>query len=453
MLGESALIVVAFVLVLLNGFFVAAEFAIVKVRRTRIDELLARGSRRARLARPILDHLEAYLAACQVGITIASLALGWIGEPALARLLHPLAQGLGLEERTSALAVHGAASSIVAFGIISFLHIVVGEQAPKAWAIQDSESMTLRIALPLRIAYAVLYPGIWVTNRAANLMLHGFGLRSASEKDLAYSPEELELIVATSAEAGALDEHQRRLFENAINLSAKRVREIMVPRMDMVYLLTTDTLEKSLAIIREQQHTRYPLAAADRERVLGMIHTKDLLDRIASGEREIQLEKIVRPVIFVPEVASLDRLLRRYQRTRTHMAIVVDEYGSVAGLVTLEDILEELVGQIRDEFDVDEEDAPVIVGGADETVVEAWLPVDQVAAKLGFKAVGAQATTIGGYVLQLLGRLPRVGSAVVVGPWRVEVAEMEGLRLTQLRFRRKPEGQDAATGSATTGRA
>ncbi|HVY62457.1 MAG TPA: hemolysin family protein, partial [Planctomycetota bacterium] len=439
-LQDLGLIVLTIGLVLLNGFFVAAEFAIVKVRGTRLAEL-AEDDWRARIARTIVGHLDAYLAATQVGITFASLALGWVGEPSVARMLEPLLGALGVH---SARAVHGIATPI-AFAAISFMHIVIGEQAPKAAAIASADRTALWIALPLRAFYLLAFPAIWLTNAASNLMLRIVGLRRASEADLAYSPDELEMIVETSARAGLLNDQERKLLENAIHLSDQRVREIMIPRPDMVCLDSTKPLERNLAIVREQQHTRYPLLAEDGDRVIGFIHVKDLMQALArtgpeareDGER-VSLQKIARPVIFVPEAAPIDRLLRQFQRSRTHLAIVVDEYGSLAGLVTLEDVLEELVGPIRDEFDADERDLPIDARSG-ESVIDAGTPLAQVAETFKFEPAQATVDTIGGYVLQLLGRMPKVGETVAIGRWRVEVAEMEGLRLTRLRFKPRDE--------------
>jgi CBS domain containing-hemolysin-like protein len=436
-LHDLWLILLTIGLVLLNGFFVAAEFAIVKVRGTRVEELAAAGDWRARIARTIVARIDAYLAATQVGITIASLALGWVGEPVVARLIEPLLAEIGV---TGRIALHGIATS-VAFAAISFLHIVIGEQAPKAAAIASSDRTALLIAPPLRLFYIVLFPAIWLTNTASNLLLRIVGLRRASEADLAYSPGELEMIVETSARAGLLNDQERKLLENAIHLSDQRVREIMIPRPDMVCLDATKPLEKNLAIVREQQHTRYPLTTDDRDRVIGFIHVKDLMQAVGRHQGELSLEKIARPVIFVPEAASLDRVLRTFQRSRTHLAIVVDEYGGLAGLVTLEDVLEELVGPIRDEFDADERE-PALEPRSGETVIEAGLPLAQVAETFKFEPAQATVDTIGGYVLQLLGRLPKVGEAVHIGRWRVEVADMDGLRVTRLRF--KPRDERAA---------
>jgi len=444
---EILLLLLTFALVLLNGLFVAAEFAVVKVRPTQIDQLVSEGSRLAGIAQGVLRNLDSHLAACQVGITVASLALGAIAEPALSRLLEPVLVAVGI---TNEAARHGI-SWAIAIGVVSFFHVVVGEQAPKAAAIAAAEKTTLLLAIPIRMSYFVLFPAVWITNVASNGLLKLLGLRQVHESEAAYSPEELETIIDASAKAGLLNDLERRLLQRAMNLSERRVREIMVPRPDIVALDGSKTLEQNLVIVREHQHTRYPLTTEDKDKVVGMVHVKDLMDAQQRGERETSLVKIARPVIFTPETATLDRALRTFQRSGTHLAIVVDEYGGVAGLITLEDILEELVGPIRDEFDADEAEISVVRTGGD-TTIDAGLSLAEVATAFHFEPVQASVETIGGYVLHLLGRLPKVGESVVVGKYRVEVAEMEGLRLTRLRWRTRDELRSAvASASAAAG--
>lgn len=443
---QIGLLFVAFLLVLLNGYFVAAEFAIVKTRPTQLEELVRSGSRLAKLSQPVLRKLDDHLSATQLGITLASLGLGWIGERAVARMIEPALVLIGVG---SPLAVHGVATAI-AFTIISFLHIVLGELAPKSLAIRRSVGTTLWTAPPLRLFYVLMYPAIIALNGSSLYILRLFGLPPASEAEHAHSPEELEMIVESSAKQGLLNEQERQLLENALAFSERYVHEIMVPRPDMVCLRADRTVEENVAIVERGRHTRYPLIEGDREEILGMVHVKDLflLDRqrrVVTGERErdaLTVSRIARDVTFVPSVTTIDRLLLQFQRGQTHLAIVVDEYGGTAGLVTLEDVLEELVGEIRDEFDVEEvmgiERRP---GG--EAIVSAGLPVEEVADAFGFDADDATVDTIGGYVIQMLGRMPRVGDLVVKAGHRIEVIRMEHHRITHLRFRDAAEGRAA----------
>jgi CBS domain containing-hemolysin-like protein len=445
LLSQLALLGLAAFLVVLNGFFVAAEFAIVKVRATRIEELFREGNRRARMARHLIHHLDAYLSATQVGVTIASLGLGWIGEPALAYLLAPALVQVGI----SSAGAHGIAF-VVAFSIISAFHIVLGELAPKSLAIQRAESTALWVAFPLRIFYVVMWPAIAVLNWASNRVLGWLGLHRATEADLAHSSEELRMIVEASGASGELNPQEKKLLDNALQFSERLVREIMVPRTDMVCLYTRRSLDENLAIVRDAQHTRYPLAVEEKDHIIGMIHVRDLIQaqqRAEDGGEPLSLERLKRPVLFVPAVATIDRVLRLFQRGRSHLAIVVDEYGGIAGLVTLEDVLEELVGEIRDEFDVDETDRRVEPGAGGEVLVDASMSLDEVARALRFEPAQATVDTIGGYVLQVLGRLPKEGETVRMGRYQVEVAEMDGLRVTRLRFKpAEGKGARAAVG-------
>jgi CBS domain containing-hemolysin-like protein len=433
-------LVVAFLLVLLNGFFVAAEFAIVKVRATRIEELAQKGRWRASVARNVVTRLDAYLSATQLGITIASLGLGWIGEPAVARLIEPLLSNLGVASPGT---VH-VVSFAIAFSLIAFLHIVLGELAPKSLAIRLPEATSLWVAAPLRLFYWVMFPAIWILNGTANAILSWVGIDPASGVDHVHSGAELRMIVQSSHEEGALNATEMALFHNVLDFSERRVGEIMVPRLDMVCLYTQNTLDENLAIIRENLHTRYPLAAREKDEIVGLIHVKDLL-RLLADDDGADIRTIERPVLYVPSAVTIDHLLKTFQRERRHIAIVVDEYGGVAGLVTLEDVLEELVGPILDEFDTDEILGAALRRGATDFVLEAGRPLTEVARALEFEVEDdEEVNTIGGYVLKLLGHVPDVGKSLAIGRYRVEVVAMDGLRITKLRFRRSAAGDGRA---------
>ncbi|HEY7819815.1 MAG TPA: hemolysin family protein [Vicinamibacteria bacterium] len=424
----------ALLLVLLNGFFVAAEFAIVKVRATKVRELAEQGDWRATMAKNVIEHLDAYLSACQLGITIASLGLGWIGEPAVARLIEPGLRAAGVVNQT---VIHTIAFS-VAFVIISFLHIVLGELAPKSLAIRKPESLSLWLSPPLRAFYWLMYIPIAALNGAANWILRILGIEPVSESGEAHSSEELRMIVAASHTHGALNATERRLLENVIDFSERQVAEIMTPRVDMVCLFVNRSLAENLQIVRGEQHTRYPLADGSADNVIGMIHIKDFMTLIADKTSErggSVLQSIKRPVLFVPESATIDAVLRTMQATRTLMAIVVDEYGGVAGLVTLEDVLEELVGEIRDEFD--EMELEVERRGG-ETIVDGGLPLNEVEEMFPdlVKEEDTDVRTVGGIVLKELGRIPVARDAVNVGPYRLEVIEMDNLRITRVKIER-----------------
>ncbi len=428
------LIGAALFLVLLNGFFVAAEFAIVKVRSTKIRELADEGDWRAIVTRNVIDHLDVYLSACQLGITIASLGLGWIGEPAVAQLIEPALHAAGVTNETL---IHTVAFG-VAFVIISFLHIVLGELAPKSLAIRKPESLSLWLAPPLHGFYWLMYLPIAALNGAANGILRLVGIEPVGETEQAHSSEELRMIVVASHAHGVLNATERRLLENVIDFSEREVAEIMTPRVDTVCLFVNKSIAENLAIVRGEQHTRYPLAEGNADNVIGMIHIKDFITLTADGAAERAgsvLQSIKRPVLFVPERASIDAVLRTIQATHTLMAIVVDEYGGVAGLVTLEDVLEELVGEIRDEFD--EMELGVERRGG-ETTVDGGLPLNEVEEMFPDLVTEEESDvrTIGGLVLKELGRIPTVGDAVTLGAYRLEVTEMDNLRITRVRIKR-----------------
>jgi len=419
-------------LVFLNGFFVAAEFALVKVRPTQIEPHVKAGDRRAKVADHMVEHLDAYLSATQLGITLASLALGWIGEPAFATVLSPLILKLGGSETM----VH-TASLTTAFLIITVLHIVLGELAPKSIAIRKPEPTALWVAMPLYIFYKVTYPAIYVLNMAANGLLRLVGIEPVSESELAQDEEEVRRLLA-SDEASDLSPEKRELLDNIFELSHRNARQVMVPRADVVFLDTDDSFDESLALARSSGHTRFPLCKEDLDQVVGMVHIKDVF-RAAKPPQS--LEEIRREIAFIPETLALDRLLRRMLRERVHFGAVLDEYGSVSGIVTLENVIEEIVGEIQDEFDrerpefVKVDDNHFIVAGA--------MLVKDLEDELGLELSDRDEDTIGGVALSELGRRARPGDKITVGPIRAEVTEIDRNRIHTLRVRVEPAEQAA----------
>ncbi len=458
--GQIALLLFALLLVVLNGFFVAAEFAFVKVRATRVEQLVREGGRSsARILRQIHAHLDGYLSAAQLGITLASLALGWVGEPALGALIQPVLGALGIESPQT---VH-AVSITIAFTLITFMHVVLGEQAPKSLGIMKAESVALFAAWPMRVFYSVTYPLIATLNGSANWFLARLGLPPASEHEHAHSPEELSMAVETSHEHGLLDAEQRALIDNALRLRSRHVREIMVPRPDMHCLYIDRPVKENLATLQRHHHTRYPLARRDADDVIGMVHVKDLVsfDSELDGEPVAQVRlrrlnrasllELARPISFVPEVAPIDRALKTFQRGRSHMAVVVDEWGGVVGLVTLEDVLEELVGEIHDEFDVDDDGAEPEARQLEDGswLVKGSWPLLSAAQTLGLKVGEAGVDTIGGLIMHELGRVPTIGDRVRIGRWCAEVVRMRRQRVTGVRLTMAQTAQQAAKASTS----
>ncbi len=433
-------VVLLFFLVLLNAFFVAAEFAIVKVRGTRVAELAAEGGLRARVAEHLVSHLDAYLSATQLGITMASLGLGWVGEPALSHLLEPPLDRVGLASATT---LH-AASAILAFAVITFLHIVIGELAPKSVAIRKPEATALWVALPLRWFYLIFRPLIWFFNSAANLVLRVIRLTPANQSELAHSEEELRMILLASQQGGHIDEVEQALMRRALTFGERAVGEIMVPRTEMAGLPTDVTIAAALEEVAVSNHTRYPVYEEDLDETIGYVHVKELY-RADLGK---PVRSVLRPIGFISETASIEVALQRFQSTRTPLAIVVDEHGGTAGLVTIQDVVEELIGEVQDEFD---RDNPLVEPREDGTFsVDGGARVDYLEESIGLQITETGFPTLGGRVFEQLQRRPKAGDEVEVGNFRARVLEVDGLRITRVLMEScdSPEHPDADT---TTG--
>lgn len=419
-------LILAIFLVFLNAFFVTAEFAIVKVRATRIEERLREGVRGAAATQNILQNLDSYLPVTQLGITLASLGLGWIGEPAFASLIAPFFSVLGV---WSPAVVHSI-SLTLAFAAITFLHIVLGELAPKYLAIQRPEAVALAVAVPLRAFRRLLYPALWMLKSSSNALLGILGIDRASDSELVHSEEELRLLLAESHRTGALSASKRKLLENVFDYTHRSAKHIMVPRAEIVYLTLRKSLAENLEIIRNNQHTRYPLCESDIDHVVGMIHTKDLFQP-AEGVRDVgDLLRLKREILIVPESRPLELLQRDFQQRRVHMALVVDEYGGTSGLVTLEDVLEEIVGEIQDEFDAE---PPKMEATGDGYVVDGLVLIDEIGDRLNIAIPEHESNTLGGFVIARLGRIARLGDVVRLdGGYDVRVVEMKGRRVSKL---------------------
>ena len=428
------------VLVVLNGFFVAAEFALVKVRTSHLNTMAASGSKRAGLLRAIKENLNAYLSACQVGITMASLGLGWLGEPFLARMLQPFFALAGIES----LAVIKSISFALAFSAITFLHIVVGEQAPKILAIRKAMPSALFVSAPLRWFYVIFKPAIWFLNAASNWVLRRIlRVEPIAEGELAHSEEELRLIVRESEKSAEVTPLGRELVFNVLDLRDRVVRDIMTPRGEIVYLSVEDDFETNLKKAIESQHTRFPLCRDNVDNTVGLIHIKELLPMMRDPRPDLM--KIKRELLPVPEMMPLENLLRLFLSKHAHVAIVVDEFGGTVGLVTLEDVLEELVGDIQDEFDFEKEEFRKI--SANEFSVDGALGLYELndLAKLDLES--PDVSTIGGYVTHLLGHLPKTGEQVKIDGYLVTVSESDNRRVKQLHFKKLSDA--AATTAAT----
>jgi len=423
-------ILLALFFVIANGYFVAAEFAIVKVRSTQLAELAAKGSSRAKMARKLTRHLDAYLSATQLGITLASLALGWVGEPAFARLLEPLF----LESGAFAPAIAHTIASTLAFTIISVLHIVFGELAPKSVAIQRPVGTSLWVAHILRGFYLIMFPAIWILNGISNAVLRMFGIQSMGEAELAHSPEELRMILANSEEAGLLSEPKREIIEGVFQFSKRTARQIMVPRTDVIVLSTNKTIEENLEVIRTSRHTRYPLCEGDLDKTIGLIHVKDLFLALLRGPGK-PLVELKREVLFLPENTTVEGVLSQFLEHQTHMAIVLDEYGGASGIVSMENITEELFGQIQDEFDRERPEVELL--GKGEYRVRGDYLIEDLADRLKVDVGNPAEETLGGFVAAHLSREVAPGDRCEMGELSLEVLEGERYRVRWVLVKRK----------------
>ncbi|MCX7929100.1 MAG: hemolysin family protein [Chlorobi bacterium] len=407
-------IVLTAALVGLNAFFVAAEFALVKIRSSHVEIRARTGSFLARMIRSIIGHLDGYLSATQLGITLASLGLGWIGEPVVARMIEAVMVTLGIELPPHA--VHRI-SLPVAFGLITILHIVLGELAPKSLAIQHSEAVAYGVALPLRAFYIVFKPAIWLLNGLAQGVLRMLRIRATPESEL-HSAEEIRYLLEESQRSGLIAAEQHELLENIFELPQRQVRHIMVPRPRIVALELTMTTEQILDIVLEEGYSRMPVYRDTLDNIVGIVYTKDLLS-LVHLRNLIILEDIIRPFLTVSENESLYRLLRLFQSEQVHMAIVTDEFGGTAGLVTLEDVLEEIVGEIRDEYD--QEAAPVQRQRSDY-IVQATTTIADLNEYLPVPLPESpDYKTLGGLILQQAGKIPAIGDIFAIPPYRAEV--------------------------------
>lgn len=411
-------------LIAMNGFFVAAEFACVKIRPSRLETLIQEGSRQAKYAKKLTDHLDASLSVTQLGITLASLGLGWVGEPAVATLILPITHAVGLDD-----VVGHTISLALAFSIITGMHIVLGELTPKTMAIQNVEKIMLNVALPMLIFQRVMYPFVWLLNHVANWVAHRMGFQTASEGDDAHTEEEIRLLMEESHRQGLIDDTEVDFVDNVFDFTDLNVREIMTPRTDMVCLYLEDTMDENIHTILEEQLTRYPICHEDKDHIVGFLHVKDLMRVMAEG-RKPNLRRLARKALIVPESMDVSVLLKTMQKQRSQMAIVVDEYGGTAGMVTIEDIVEEIVGDIQDEFD--EERPTAERRGKRIFSVDAKMLLEELEDILEIDIEDEDVDTVGGWLYDQIGQTPRVGQMAAAGGNLFYVEEVDGVRITRV---------------------
>jgi len=425
-------------LVLVNGFFVAAEFALVKVRLSQIELRAQEGNRLARLTQTMLLNLDAYLSATQLGITLASLGLGWIGESVVAEVLLAIIHKLGLVIAPET--VHTVAL-FASFATITVLHIVIGEQAPKVLAIQKSEATTLAVAAPLRFFYIITFPAIWLLNVLSNGLLGMFGVKSTHGNEV-HTAEELRLLIDQGKESGEIQDSEHELIENVFQFNDRMVKQIMVPRTKLSALDVNAPADQILDTIFNEGYSRLPVYEGNIDNIVGVLNVKDLLPIIRRQE-PVELARIMRPPYFVPETKKINRLLRQFQRKHIVMAIVSDEFGGVSGIVTIEDIMEELVGEIQDEYD---NEVPVVEKVAeDEYRVNPATPISDANEYLPYPLPeGEDYETVGGLLNVIYGSIPEVGDVAVLDPYEFRVLQRSrrAVELVQLRVTTAAERMD-----------
>jgi CBS domain containing-hemolysin-like protein len=415
-------------LVFLNGFFVAAEFAMVKVRNSRLETLVLEGHQRAKFAQKLTGNLDGYLSACQLGITLSSLGLGWVGEPAVSKMIQPILTNFGFSD----LMMQTVAFAI-AFSLITFLHIVLGELAPKSLAIQKSEGVTIGTAPFMIVFYKVMYPFIWFLNGTANRLLRMLGIEPAREHDAAHTEEEIRILMEESHKSGFINKTELSLVDNIFDFSERNAREVMIPRTDMICLYADHSFDENLAIALQEQMTRYPVCNRDKDNIIGFIHIKDLFAALSQDRKNIS--ELIRPVISVPESAQISSLLKMMQKKRAQLAIVIDEYGGTAGLLTIEDIIEEIVGEIQDEFD---EERPSIETKDNETYsIDGRVLLEDATDFLGFRIESEDVDTIGGWMYSQIGSPPKVNQRVEFDEFEFIITEVDHYRINRVLVKKR----------------
>jgi CBS domain containing-hemolysin-like protein len=434
LLGIAAVLALVF----MNGFFVSAEFAFVGSRRTRLAQLAAEGNAGAKAAEEAIKHLDSYIAATQLGITLASLGLGWVGEPAIAHLFEPLLNAILPHETVET--VGHSISIAIAFAIVTLLHIVLGELAPKSIALQRPEQTSIIVARPTRLFLQIFRPVIWVMNTIGNWVVRLLGFQPASGHAQVHSAEELEMLVHSSTEAGLLQESEERMLRRVFDFSDIQIQEIMQPRVEVEAIPLDITLGELLDTVARHHYSRYPVYEESIDRVTGVLHTKDLLDtlvddpqQLARRDQKFNLKPLLHAPLYMPMTVGLDKVLEAMRRTRNHIVIVIDEYGGMAGVATMEDIIEEIVGNVEDEFDLE----AGTTATEDIELIDGLMSMSEVIERFGEPEEEPLSNTIGGYVAERLERIPVAGDQIRFGDYDARVEAMDGMRVEKVRFVRR----------------
>lgn len=421
-------IVAVVLLVLANGFFVAAEFALVSVRRTRVAELVAQGNQTAKWVQKALENPDRVIAATQLGITLASLGLGWVGEPAFAHLLEPVIHlfPVDIQDEVS----HSIAAGL-AFAIITFLHVVVGELAPKSIALQNPERTSLIVAQPTIWTEWIFKPAIWVLNGTGNFLLKLVGVAPAAGHELVHSVGELKMLVAASAEEGVVESEESEILHAVFDFGELLVRQLMIPRTEIMAFEAELTVGECIEFAIRSTFTKFPVYEDVLDNIIGVVHIKDLLcAHLDPTQKSNKVRSLAREALFVPETVHVRSVLQLFRARRQHIAIVMDEFGGTAGLVTLEDLMEEIVGEVSDPFDAVQPEIQIHTDGT--ATIDGLALIEEVNEALGLDLADPNYDTIAGYVLGRLGQIPKVGDQVEIDGIRLKVKSMDGMRIEQL---------------------
>ncbi len=419
-----------------NGFFVASEFAMVKVRKTRIEQLVKEGDFNAKIALEALKDLDKFIAAVQLGVTISSIGLGWVGEGTLARIIEPIFAFLpGISQN---IATHTVSVSI-AFALITFLHVVIGELVPKSIALEYTEKTALIVARPMQVITTIFNPFIWLLNGFGNSLLQMFHIPHSHKGSLVHSTEELDMLVNASYDGGVLNETEKDMLHNVFKFSDLTAKQVMIPRTDMICIPEDMSFEELNNLAAESQYTRYPVYSEDIDHITGLIHVKDLYS-LSIKNQERPIKSLLREVLLVPETITMDNLVLEFKKRKGQMAIVVDEFGGTSGLITLEDVLEEIFGEVQDEFD-EEEECDIREIEPNKYIANAMMRLDELAEffEIQEEAIDDEdIDTIGGLVVKLLGHIANIGDTAQFENLTFNVKEIDGARITKLEIIRKP---------------
>ena len=428
------ILIIAFLL-FVNGFFVAAEFALVKVRKTRLEQLCNEGNSSARRALKLVNNTNKMLAAAQLGVTIASIALGWVAEATIVQLILPLIKLLPILNAT--LTAHVVAVPI-SFVIVTYFHVLLGEQLPKCMALTNPDKMSLLVAAPMDLFITIFKPFVWILMVSSDKLLCAFNVMQ-DETSLVHSTEELDMLVDASYNEGVLNETEAEMLHNMFKFSDLMAKQVMNPRTDMVCIPNDMSYEELTAFALENQYTRYPVYEENIDKILGFIHVKDLYS-VALNKEEFSLEKLLRPILLVPETMTLDNLIIEFKKSHGQMAVVVDEFGGTSGLITLEDVLEEIIGEVQDEFD-EEEEANIKEIAENTYMANAMVRIDELVEFFDLNESLFEeddVETIGGLVVKALGHIADVGNTVTFNGLTFTVVEIEGARITKLQVYKEP---------------